>query len=60
MYWKTDGKSAGNGTGMAEAEFSGEPFLKRMANNSRQVLDLENNSFYNIREDRRRPVGLEA
>lgn len=45
---------------MAEAEFSGEPFLKRMANNSRQVLDLENNSLYNIREDRRRPVGLEA
>ncbi len=45
---------------MAEAEFPGEPFLKRMENNSRQVLDLENNSFYNIREDRRRPVGLEA
>lgn len=42
---------------MAGAEFPGESFLKRIENNSRQVLDLENDPFYNIREEQAYELG---
>lgn len=35
-------------------------FLKRMKNDKRQVLDLEEESSYNVHEGRKTSAGLEA